>query len=398
MEYVQIPVDPNPEIRLTLEDIPVGPTYQVWLSVVEEQPEGWFKTYTWVESQPFNLAPGQEAVVAFSEAELFMNPIFDPYWDMMGISLKGILVDQFDQIITADQDTLYTGYPTLPGSSPLSAEDLPAGYLVNSIDWGVNVQNPSVDESWLNTNRGILPVEDLTITAQSLDFSSALGAISVLGSAGRDESGANAVVWYFRDGGLGGAFVDSDIAPNPSSWSWVNTDSDLVFDCLTAYPGDGYFATSGGLFRLPWAFLQDASPSIDEHKKLLSVPGRVLSLGLIDQSGDGDTLFLGTDNGVWYAGIDSGGFTESLNYEPITAGHSIRMIAIGQFISVFKAYLSDTHIFIWNGAQSTWSKLPLCAGVPSRITGMAWCEYGAATVDYYLLVAGSEGLTYLWVD
>ncbi len=189
--------------------------------------------------------------------------------------------------------------------------------------------------------------------------------------------------------------INSDIASSPADWPWVNLDSNRVYDCLVAYPGDGYFATADGAFRLPRTFLQDLTPSIDEHKQPLTTPGKVFSLGLIDQSGDGDTLFMGTDNGVWYAQIDAGEFLESPKLEAGTAGQAIRMIAISDFWPTFKAYLGNSYLFIWDDTDLT--SYPLCAGLPGKVTGMAWYRTGTTTVFTYLIVAGEYGLVYLLV-
>jgi len=392
-EYVEIQIPgSNPEIRLTLEDIPVGPTYRVWLSIGWEQGGGWFLTDYWAESNPFELSPGQETIVPFTEAELFINPVFQPVWDVMGKSLKGVVVDEFSTIITADEETVHSEFSLF---SVFNHTDLPTGYTVNSIDLGVDVQNPNNTQAWLNTNLGILPFFDLTFDT---NFSSALGPVSVLGSAGREVGGSDAVAWFFREGGLGSVDISSDISLSPATWQWVNLGSAPVYDCLVAYPEDGYFATSEGAFRLPRAFLQDPTPSIEEHKIPLSTPGRVLSWGLIDQSGDGDTLFMGTEKGAWYVQMNSGEFDSAPKLEPGTAGHAIRMMAISDFFPTFKAYLSDSYIFIWNGAASTWSRFPLCAGLPGRTTGMAWFKYVTVAVQTFLVVAGEEGLTYFQVD
>ena len=107
-EYVEILIpESNPEIRLTLEDIPIGPTYRVWLSIGTEQSGGWFLTDYWAESKTFELSPGQEIIAPFTEAELFSNPVFQPNWNAMGKSLKGVVVDEVNNIITADEATMY---------------------------------------------------------------------------------------------------------------------------------------------------------------------------------------------------------------------------------------------------------------------------------------------------
>jgi hypothetical protein len=322
---------------------------------------------------------------------LYANVVFEPVSSMMGKSLRGVVVDSANVIITADERMMYYGYDL----STFTPKDLPDGYTVNTIDLGVDAESPSGIWVWFNTNRGILPNVDLVFDE---DFSTKLGAVSVRGSAGRGTELGGPAVWFYRDGGLGGAYIDPDIAWNPASWSWVNLASDHVYDCLVAYPGDGYFATSGGLYHLPTAFLQDSTPDIEEYKKPLAAPGRVFSLGLIDQNGDGDTLFMGTDDGVWYQQIDMGEFTGSLQREPNTAGHSFQIIAISDFWPTFKAYLSDSYLFIYNGTSGSWSQFPLCAGLPGNIWGMTWVELGGTTVYKYLVVAGSEGMTYLLVQ
>jgi len=389
-KFVEIPLaaNSNPEIQLTLEDIPVGPAYRVWLALGREQSGGWFLTDGWAESQSFKLAAGENTRVPFTEEDLFAITPFQPVWELMGKSLKGVVVDQFDTIVTAEWEAVYSASG---GPSSFASTTVPGGHAINSLDAGIDVDSPDQVLAWLNTNRGIVPFNDLTFDT---DFSSSLGSVSVLGSAARETSGGS-TAWFFRDGGLGGAYIDLDIAWNPASWNWANLESERVYDCITDFPGNGFFATSGGAFKLPREFLLDSSPSIDENKVQLDTPAKVFSWGLVDQFGDGDTLLMGTADGAWSVQMNDGVFQGAAVREPNTAGHAIRLIAVADYPPVFKAYLSDSDLFIWNGAAGSWSRFPLCAGLPGKITGMAWLRIVTVPVIDYLIVSGEEGLVYL---
>ena len=299
-KFAEIPLaaDANPEIQLTLEHIPVGPTYRVWLALGREQSGGWFYTDGWAESQAFKLNPGENTRVPFSEEDL-ANTIFQPVWDLMGKSLKGVVVDSFGTIVTADEQTVYSEFNPL---TTFASTPVPDGYTVNSLDAGVDVNTPDRVLAWLNTDRGMVPFNDLSFDTA---FSSNLDPVAVLGSAARETSGGS-TAWFFRDGGLGGAYIDLDIAWNPASWQWVNLSSGRVYDCIADFPGNGFFATAEGAFRLPLEFLLDATPSIDEHKITLDTPAKVFSWGLINQFGDGDTLLMGTADGAWSVQMNSG--------------------------------------------------------------------------------------------
>ena len=81
-DYIQKLIPGWDEVTVTLEDIPAGKTYRVWVSVVIQEVDG-YSTYVWGESAEFPLSPGDEAAVAFTTGTLYdsQGMIFYPVID-----------------------------------------------------------------------------------------------------------------------------------------------------------------------------------------------------------------------------------------------------------------------------------------------------------------------------
>jgi len=400
-EYVEIPLAPisNPEIQLTLEDIPVGPLYRVWLSIGTEQSGGWFHTENWAESDTFELSPGQETVVPFSEQELLVSP-FEPVGTVMGKKLKDV-EHVGGMVYTADSETLYTDL-----FSALTEIPLEPTYTVNSLTKGLDYSSQWGNQQlWINSNKGILPYVVTVAPYFDTNFSSALGPVSILDSAARNTTVQyQHIVFFRRENGLGGVLILPDFVP--TDWTWVNKDYKGITDLIAAYGdstystynGDAYFASTTGAFRLASDLLTD--PDLNKHRTPFSAPSRVISLGLQDINGDGDQIFMGTENGAWYASPTYDASVIGVpQFETGTEGHRILMTSVSDYPH-HRAYFSAIYLLIVtmnpSSGSETLSVYPIVAGLPGKMTGMTWQT--VTTDDYYLYVSGEEGLVRIYVS
>ncbi len=397
---MQEPIPGGEEATLTLEDIPVGPVYRVWLSIVEEQ-EGWFTTYVWGESATFELRPGAKVAVQFSTSELYASqsslifqPVADQNANMTGKRLLDVEVYS-GNIYTTDGSKLYQISNFPPGAAPLTINefDAPSGQSINSVSVALGPGGstyPCVD-----TDQGIYSFNGEGFDSPPTSVN--LGSASVLDSgSGGYTSGS--VLFFRRASGWGGTYAQD--GTNPPDWIWINQDSGRVTDLAVSGAGQAYYATADGAFRFSGEYLykrsQGETPNIGDYKAGFSAPSHILSLGIIRP--ETEDLLMGTENGAWRAGLAGGpeviGPPQRVDG---TQGYRIRRIATHyEDLYNFAAYLSDLYLFVWGDTLGQLYKCPLAAGLPGRVTGMAWYYPGGST--YYLIVSGSEGLAYIGFD
>jgi hypothetical protein len=160
--------------------------------------------------------------------------------------------------------------------------------------------------------------------------------------------------------------------------------------------GFAYFATDKGAFRFRGEYLTKLNlgetPNVADYTDAFTAPSMIISLGLINP--EVELLLMGTDNGVYEASTVSG--PEVIGTPFLvdgTQGYPIRKIATYYNSPTYAAYLSDAYLFVWDGNLGVLEKYPLCAGLPGKITGMAW-YYSAVAGNYYLIVSGDEGLVF----
>ena len=375
---------------IIIEGIPVGPSYQVLMSIGSQQ-DGWFDTWEWGESAEFTLEPGVNTPVSMS----MQGSPFGNTFDLAGKSLVDVEVVG-GTIYTAEAGTLWDSTSLFSTFNPTPIEP---GYTANSLTEGIDFGTGSA-RLWINSNKGVLPFYVTVAPVFDTAFSVKLGAVPVLDSATRP-SGSDHVVYFRRSGGLGGTFVFSDVPDSPELWEWVNLDSEEVYDLITLSSmdgSDGYFAAPGGSFRLPQPFLQDATPTIAEHKLPLKPPAKVLSWELMyDNYGDGDLLFLGTEDGAWQVSIN-GGFWEPASLQRIAGTEGEAILMTETFTSAgyqFAAFLSPTALYLYTSMGPSLTRYPLAAGLPGGVTGMDFTvEFGSSV---YLMISSEEGLFYVYV-
>ena len=397
-EYIQVPLSDMESTTVVVDGIPVGPEYTALISVVQQRPGGWFSTEGWGKSvNPFHVVPGETISIPMT----FQNsPDFYPASDLlMEKSLKDV-EDIGGIIYAADSEKLYTdvfSYP--PTEIPIEPT-----YTINSLSEGLDYTSQYGDpQLWINSNKGILPYVIPAVSAPYFDtnFSTALGPVSVLDSSARRTSVLYQHMAFFRTAnGLGGVLIPPSTPPD--SWNWINTIHSGITDLFVAYgyslyQGDAYYAASGGAFRLASDFLTD--PDLNKHRTLFSAPSPIISLGLQDISGDGDMIFMGTENGAWSAGPTyDASVISTPKIESGIENFKIYKTAVSEY-PYHRAYLSTNYLFIVtvNPAipSETLSVYPFVSGLPGRITGMTW-QYVSGNA-YYLFISGEEGLVYRYV-
>lgn len=395
VDYVQKPIPSYDVVTVALEGIPVGPVYRICLAIVEEQPGGFYRTQYWAESAPFELFPGARAAVVFTDSELYdsagnvFHPVVD-YMDadtMMGRSLLNVEVN-VDSIYAAEAGVLHHvesfDFATYTENLTLHSLPAPGGDRINSVSLALGEwAGPQVG---VNTDRGIYPYnwEDFGVA-----ITKNLGSVSVLDSQSAVTFGEDVVLYFRRPGGWGGTYAQFN--SQYTDWIWANHDAGTVWDLTVQQNGNGgaFFATSEGAFFVNGAYLNELSggevtPNLADFRQTIRAPRRILCLAY--GSPGGDALYMGTEDGLYYAWTPTEtSIIDTPQLVAGTEGYRIRRVAmVGG--SGTGAALSDAYVFIFAG-NTVVKTFPLAAGLPGRVTDLAW--YGS-----YLLVSGSEGLVY----
>jgi hypothetical protein len=390
--------------RIAIDGLPVGPKYKAMVGMGQVT-NGVFSPNYYGESPEFVVTPNADTPVTMQITNFLYSGNFISYSpDLRGRSLLGV-VESGSSVYTAEARKLYLA--NYDSYSPLwylnDFYDLSAdavygvsSYQANGLSQGVNFGvYPS---TYLDSSNGVLPFYGGDGWSFNTNFSATLG-----GSKNIRQSGSFQVsipgpeyfaypVFFRRENGLGGTYVLSSVATDPSAWNWVNLDMAGVSD-MAVSNYNAYFAAGGIAFALPPAFLQDAIPTLAGHRidppELASLP-YVHSLGFRPSGvAPGGTLSLGTTDGVWQAVIDEASgvaVTPGPTQIAETAGDGIESIAIftNSLYGNAEAYLSRYYLYI----RTTYGvdKIPFFAVIPGRATGMAWGSDGT------LYISGTEGL------
>ncbi len=390
----------NKQTSITLEDIPVGPIYRVAVSLGYAEP-GWFDTVYWAESAAFEITPGTKVAVVFSDTELYSSDPFYPvqYSPDSMMAKKLLDVEVFsNHVYSTDGATLYELLDFDP-YSPLNmvVTDAPAGQSINSVS--IAFSDGAFDALCANTNQGIYSYNSFSQAFNSPPTSANLGPVSVLDSS-IDDYSSGRVLFFRRAKGWGGTFAGVESSVN--TWIWASQSSGRTTDMVvsTDSSGNAYFAASDGAFRVSGDYLYKISlgekPDVSAYKSGFSAPSHILCLNLIDVGAVAPlvTLLMGTENGVWEATLGTApDVIDPPKLKDGTQGFRFhRVIASEYMLPNFAAYLSDAYLFVWQESSNELLKYPIAAGLPGKITSVAW--YSTGVGSYYLLVSGEEGLVY----
>ena len=379
---------------ISIEGLPVGPTYQAMVGWGQLS-GGVFRPRYYGESPQFTITPNVDTAVDVNTDVVsydYMSISFSP--DLMGRPLSGVVEDDNGGMNAAEAGRLHYFSFSPPDSWNLT-ESLDLGYRVYSLSPGTSLSGFA--GTYLNTESGIFSFINSDGYQIDTTFSAALsGTRDIRGSGSFSLSVAgytDYAIFFRRGGGLGGAYVAFDPGlyayPAPTAWNWLNRDVAGVTDMVVS-ENNAYYAAGGSLFALRPNYLKD--PALPANRVGLPVPAPVQSLGFRPTGGaPGGTLWLGTTNGVWQMAVDetSGAPAASSATQDYPLDQaivdSIELIAINNNSGYHEAYLSRYYLYIVKSGY-LYCKIPFFAVVPGRATSMAWDS------SYNLYIAGTEGL------
>jgi len=375
------------ETIIKIDGLPVGPRYQALVGVGPVD-QGIFRVYYFGESEEFQISSGDNITVTTT---LDYIPSFSGIYfstDLMGKNLTGV-VESGSDVYAAEASKLYlvylnSGVVYLADSYDLADDPDGEGvksYRVNGLSQG-NYWN-----ALMNSNKGIVPFYGGDGWGFDLPFSANLGGNKEIEESDILSISTDLALFFRRADGIGGVYITGGV----SQGSWINLDVNGVRDMVVS-SNNAYFATEGGAFALPPAFLLDSTPTLAEHQMSFSAPDEILSLGYKPPTAGPMTLFMGTTNGVWEAPVTSESPVTlgTLTQIPETAGQTIDFIDISSvWTDANQAYLS--RYFLYIRKYGTVYKIPFFAVIPGKATGMTWSS------DTKLYISGTEGLSVIYV-
>jgi hypothetical protein len=368
--------------QISIQGLPVGPQYQALVGV-GTMSGGFFDVSNFGSSSLFSISPNADTAVTVNTQYLDFAGSISFALELLGKNLKGVTYAG-SYAYTAEDSRIYAC-----DSSGLIQAQYDFSYVINSLSADRGQLSTLLSAAFINSNIGVLPFNYSAGWNFQTDFSSTLSGPKDILESGSFMVGADYALLFRRADGLGGTYVNQLAKPTPTSWTWVNVDVAGVLD-MALGTENAYFATEGGAFGLPPAFL--STPDLAQRIPF-SAPGKIQSLGWIPGGAAAPKIIMGTTSGVYESDVDeaTGSFT---NLVPITdsSGNSIQdsIIMVELYPSSpdsYQAYLSRYWLYIRKTGYGTIYRLPFFAVIPGRATGMAWDS------SWRLYISGTEGLS-----
>ena len=377
------------ETVVTIQGLDPSLTYTVLLAVGEKVGNG-FEIAKYAEESGVTVVAGENKDV---EVDIENSPFVYASF-LTGNDVTGVVVDSQgdDSIYTATKGNIFKVNTSLGQAGGWT---MPSGYEANSLSYVASGAYVASDRIFVNTNKGIVPFASGSFaTAFSAPLRAKYGNIPVTDSGYYSNGLGDEVIYFQRDGGLGGTDMDGAVA----DWKWVNVD---LSENLAGEPiidvedtgEEGYWASLFGAFRLDATFFSDPERDVLLDYATFVEPEASGELMVVSSFGfDGGTnFFIGTMDGVWWNDNYTAG------EEDVDVGNRIGVTKGHRFLRVnatsdYAVFLSRYYLWIWNIDEEELTKIPFVAGLPGYagdVSGMAWKTIGG---DTWLLISGVKGL------
>jgi hypothetical protein len=208
--------------------------------------------------------------------------------------------------------------------------------------------------------------------------------------------GANVVIFFQRNGGLGGVYQESALPPD----NWVNVDysrmlkDQLVWDfCVTGDYDCGYFATALGALQIPQLLVETYTEGTEielmKQAKFFAVKvdGKEVPIISLGYDPTPQILYMGTYEGLYYAQAGAP-LAENPKLLGVTRNLRIYMVLLND---TYRVYMSQTYLFLQQKGSGKVISLPFVAGLPGNVSAMDWD-------GNVLVISGTRGVVTLDVD
>jgi len=410
---------------VTVQNVPAGPQYKLVLVLgTKDAGSGVFLPATYSQTQSaFVIAANKENAVtlaaphATQETDINGQPVAVNY-DLLGKNLTGATVAN-EYWAASTSNTLFTGMNSETVNTSYTTTT--PGGTINSLSAASN--DPVYGYSpfvWVNSTVGILTYDPYLQTYSTSPLPSGGPGTAVLLS-GSYYANQQDVVFYADSSSVGGTVYNSGSV----SASWVTvpitgvsspTVLDIAVPAANSTAQNAYFATKLGAFAISHNLLSSDNNTLTyllSNAAFLTVVDPngnnpfVNSLAIDpDPSSSDSTLLVGTNNGIYTTAVSAVDLlvgTGSAPYKITTAplsdtqSHAFRRVVVGP-----QGYYSPYFWVGWSGGSffygqiggTSTSSVPVSAvtlGTPRAIAIM----YDSATYCVFLVIAGSEGLSFV---
>lgn len=375
----------NVGTTVTLPNIPVG-SWAILVSAGGVDASGNFITTDYdFPYQVVSVAPGVNNPVSVT---LTASPVTS-IRALAGQNVNGLAAASVAASPGSNYSVFASTSTALYGVSPIitSLATPPPGLSINSISPGYTSNGVTVGGAiYLNTTGGIVPYDGSTTYP---GFATG-DARSILQSGAFADPSAPGYIalFYQRSGGVGGTYTNSS---TPSNWVDVDLSSEIAGQPIynftlthnTTTTSYGYFASKLGAFRVDQSVVQDQTTAnrILSVAKFFTVPDASTILSLCAAGSGAQPLYIGTTSGAWVATLQENSSTAPIAPNPtrIISGDSILQIAsapASSGIPTYVAFLSPYNLYVLNTSTNKIKTYPFYAGLPGRLTSMAWSSTG----------------------
>ena len=298
-EYIEVQLESDNNVDLTIENIPAGVTYTLLLATgtASTLDDPLFETIKYGKTE-ITVAAGVNNAVSLT----MLDTPFTIQNTLLGKDMSGAAIVDGSTLYASEGNYIYKfeGLPAITDDT--DPVRIPEDYngIVNSLSAGISFAGTAV--LWLNTDNGILPYDGSVF---NVDFSANHeGKISILQSGIIDIEIGDDILFFQIDGGLGGVSIDK-----MSPTNWVDIDlSDIItgqpvhdFIVIDEY---GYFATKLGAFRMDDGLISGydggETPDYMDYCNFFEIDeGEIPILSIA--SGSSTRILMATEEGLWYA-------------------------------------------------------------------------------------------------
>jgi hypothetical protein len=390
---------------VTLTRIPVGPTYNIYLSVGTKSDAGVF-TINETANGRISVTGGSTTGVSLAGDD----PAALAYTDLAGTPLKGV-VEVNDVLYTTDGAKLY--YADGSTLTVDFTEASASGYTFNSITEGI--YGAGADSTpYLSANaadgRALFPWSDGFQTGFAAGLPNAITPpVNILSTdiftsndvqIGISQIDAGLIISFYDTGTVDPVeWIPVDLGPFLED-AGISLTGKLIRGLTvivddTAETGMIYMASKAGNFRKSIDWSENAENSGDTDEDLGDVfpvetsplyAERILNI----DSPDGEILFLGTSNGLWSAGVTAA--TSAIENETPRAAAGKRIEILKSGVN-YTACVTALELIVVDNADYTVKTVSFNEGLPvsgklTGDTGVTGLEWDGDT----LYVSGNYGL------
>lgn len=397
---------------ITIDHVPAGNGYSLVVTLGNKPDGSTFVPAEYGISSTFDVVAGHETSVNVgtlltTQSLLVSSSAFQYAPEFLGKDMTGVVVSSGAVVGVSTQTSGFAGS---------GVAGIPTTYLSFSPNDGSSINSISytpvqIGEFWLNTSTGI---KEFNYNANGGFYQQVFNLPPNEPSQNVLQSGAYSIsatfpsygVFYQTDSGLSGVY--DVIGANGPSGTWLdfNLPSSLANRPVPAFAISTtslltYFATTDGAFAADYKILTPGNNNfawISANAGFFSLTNGLSNLNMaalaLSPLSSGEELYIGTNDGLYkvlssYVSVGSGQLVDlggAATVMPGSSGHPFKRVVTAGSATTYVAAASNHVMYLNKGGSGQIIPLP-------AITLGTFKD--VAMTSTYVVVAGSEGLTYI---